>query len=394
MSSSVKSSSSSSGVKRYKYTSISRALINKLKKIREKIKEDNDIYISKEHKEICYHYKKFKEYEAKQKKERTLVKFDYNFDEINLLDIDEDDIIDQFFYFIELPSITPNSDKFDYYLFFNKYNEKFINNLDKFVITEHIQKFLTAQSNYIFSLSPRDIFNLKHYPDEGYKIVCDFIDNSFSPLVLDIKYESYSTLFICQFLDYFKSNPVYINRDGIRINVNTAIKRLFFNFIKANYKDFSMDIYNYVINKYISEINNVIKNAPKNQDVIYLYKAVEDNYITKELSLPANRSKKFFTSDRFMTTNLLPEIAIQQLEEPNRYLYEIKINKNVPVLFIGGISIIPNKMTVLLPIKSKLYIDYAHKKVKYHKNKELICYDKANKDSFEISMTSLIYFLN
>ena len=59
---SLSSSKSSSKIKKYKDTFISKALSNKLEKVRSKIKKDNDIYISKEHKKLCYYYNKYQEF--------------------------------------------------------------------------------------------------------------------------------------------------------------------------------------------------------------------------------------------------------------------------------------------------------------------------------------------
>jgi hypothetical protein len=50
-----------SDISKYKSTSIGRALITKLQKVRRKINEDNDIYISKIHKDICDNFNKYNE---------------------------------------------------------------------------------------------------------------------------------------------------------------------------------------------------------------------------------------------------------------------------------------------------------------------------------------------
>ena len=56
-----------SSIGSYKFSKIESALLSKLKKVREKIEKDNDIYINKEHEELCYYYNKYQEVLKKNK---------------------------------------------------------------------------------------------------------------------------------------------------------------------------------------------------------------------------------------------------------------------------------------------------------------------------------------
>ncbi len=66
-----------SDISKYRSTSIGRALISKLEKVRRKINEDNDIYVSKIHKDICDNFNKYNELLSLSNKKEEIINFIY-----------------------------------------------------------------------------------------------------------------------------------------------------------------------------------------------------------------------------------------------------------------------------------------------------------------------------
>jgi len=213
----------------------------------------------------------------------------------------------------------------------------------------------------------------------------EFINKTFSIEFLIIDYNTSSLLYF-QFLDYFSHNRIFNDKE-----VNIDNSQEFLKFIKSNYKTFSTDIYNQVIAFYIQELIEIFKKAPKTKEVMYVYRVVKDNYISKEVS--KNKTRGVFTSNRFTSVSLFAEIAIKYFTNMNNILYEIKIEKGMPVIFIDSISLHKGENEILLPFNSSFYIDYALKKIRYYKDKTgIICYDKSSSHSREFNITSLVYY--
>ena len=360
-------------VSSYKYTSISNALKTKLRKVREKIREDNDIYISKEHKKACYHYQKYKELLKTTKQQETKIKFEFlkdnsrdgNFQEIFLDLLNSNDN----YYFLK--------DTYDYIINYNEFNKKFVNRLDKYINIDILKDLFKEQSDFIQSLTMRELSNLKSYCDDGNIYIQRWINKQFNTSNIYINYKKSIFLYF-QFLDYFTLNPIF---NGINSNYNNHT--LFFNFIKDNYRNFPLEIYEYSINLYIKELNEIFKKAPRTKEVIYIYSFSSDNYISKQVS--KNKSLGYYISDNFITGSIFPNKLIGMLAAPEDLIYEIKIEKDIPLIFLKGI--VNNNYSndeIILPMKSTFYIEYANKKIRYSYDVKSICAFK------ELNMTSLV----
>lgn len=364
------------------YLSVSKSLLGKLEKVRKKIKEDNDIYISKEHQEVCEHYHKYLEYKDQiiMKKNSLIIKY---MNHTPVTSLEHHKVIDNYL------ENKPNDDfkevSYKIEMDYNQFNHKFINGVERIFNQSDIDEFLNDQNDFFKSLNTREIYNLKNYTFMGDKIIVEFITNLFSIDLLYIDY-SYSTLFFFQFHDYFSLNPIYNDTP-----VNTSNSHDFINFLKLNYKSFSSDIYNYVISSYIDELNKIFKKAPKAKEVMYVYRGVKDNYISKEVS--RNKSRGLFISNRFTSTSLFVSSAKGFMrDDDNSVLYEIKIEKGCPLIFLEGISLAKGEYEILLPMNSKFYIDYAVKKGFFYTNPNVICDIKTgNRNGEEIIITSLVY---
>ena len=361
-------------------------LTSKLNSIRRKLENDKDkyedFYLDEEHKSMCNYYNLYQELIKQVKVQLKMVPFTIATDNIN--DRNQLSILSTL---NESDKITFTDNVFEYPIEYNDYNHKFINKIQKFIDVEEIQAFLTEQSNFLKSLSVREIFNLKYYTQNAYKIIMNFIEGTFDvkQITHDIIYKN--TLFHFQFLDYFKRNPVFNN-----ITVDTSNFQNFHSFIQSNYVKFTMDMYNEIIQNFIEEINEIFKKAPRIKKELFVYRAVQDNYISAEVI--KNKTRGYFTTNRFTSTSLFANKIMSFLDEKKGVLYEIKLEKGVPVIFLEGITFHPLEYEVLLPIGAKLFIDYANKKQKYYMNMNLICEDKDRRDSssININMTSLVYF--
>lgn len=365
-----------SSIGSYKFSKIESALLSKLKKVREKIEKDNDIYINKEHEELCYYYNKYQEVLKKNK----IINKEVFFDSV-------DDGITKNNQISKLESEKINFVK--YYIkeviSYNEYNHKFINKIQKYMDVNVINAFIKEQSSFIKSLSIREIYNLKNYTHKGDVLIVDFITGKFNKSNLSINYQI-DTLLYFQFLDYFKENPEFYGE-----MVDTSSPKTFLKFLHSNYLSFSDEIFNEAISNYIMELSEIFKKAPRTKEVIYAYRGVKDNYISKEVS--KNKTRGVFTSNRFTSVSLFAEMAIKYFTDMNNILYEIKIEKGMPVIFIDSISFHKGENEILLPINSSFYIDYALKKIRYYKDKTgIICYDKSNSLSREFNITSLVYY--
>jgi hypothetical protein len=357
----------------YKYTSISNALKTKLRKVREKIREDNDVYISQEHKKACYHYQKYKELLKTTKQKETKIKFEYLKDYSNYGDLQDN--------FLEVLNSDENyhftNHTYDYVINYNELNKKFVNRLDKYINVDILNDLFKEQSDFIQSLNMRELSNLKSYVDDGNIYIQRWINKQFNISNIYINYNKSIFLYF-QLLDYFTLNPIF---NGINSNYNNPI--LFFNFIKDNYRNFPLEIYEYSINLYIKELNEIFKKAPRTKEVIYIYSYSSDNYIAKKVA--KNKSLGYYVSDNFITGSIFPNKLLGMLASPEDLIYEIKIEKDIPLIFIKGIvNDNYSNDEIILPMKSTFYIEYANKKIKYSYDVKSICAFK------ELNLTSLI----
>lgn len=70
-------------------------------------------------------------------------------------------------------------------------------------------------------------------------------------------------------------------------------------------------------------------------------------------------------------------------------MLKILVEKGVPLIFVEGITLAKGDFEVIMPINSKLYIDYALKKVNYYKTKDDICPNANN--AAQLKVSTIIY---
>jgi hypothetical protein len=66
---------------------------------------------------------------------------------------------------------------YTYVLKYNEYNKKFINKIQNYIDVKNLQDFLQMQSNFLESLSMREIYTLKYYTYHGDIFECVFRRN-------------------------------------------------------------------------------------------------------------------------------------------------------------------------------------------------------------------------
>ena len=358
-------------------------LLSKLEKSRKQILKDNDIYVSKEHKQLCYYNEKLIELKKKIKILNKHIEINYkNNILVNNSELDT---------FIEKRSEGDNSsldysDKiYKYNIKYNEYNKKFINKIQEHIDVNNLNEFIEQQNTFIESLNIRDIYNLKYYTYRGDIYLNSYIDcgGIFDPNVIKnngggiVDDDSDLCYYFFQFSDYFKLNNNY---KGEEIPLDND--QLFIKFLKNNYLDFNEDIYKFVFETYIKELKEIFNKAPRTKHEIVLYRGVNENYIL-------NQSKKgYYITNHFSSTSLFTEIAYNYTKK-KKIILKIIVEKGLPLIFVEGITLAKGDYEVIMPIHSTLYIDYALKKINYYKTRDDIC-PTINNDN-TINMTTVIF---
>ncbi len=368
-------------VMKFKNTNIHKSLLKKLEKARKTIIEDNDIFIDKEHKLLCMYYDKINEIKKQLLIETKTIDISYK---QNLIQTNE------FENFINKRKNNENHLDFididyKYKIKYNNYNHKFINKIQDNINKELLQSFLDKQNDFLESLNLREIYVLKYYTYHGDIYLNSYIDGTFKPSLIKeigdgiVDSDTDVCYFFYQFLDYFSVHNSY---NDIEVPIYDDIK--FINFLKENYLNFDNDIYTFVFDLYLRELQELFKKAPRTTEKMVLYRGIDTNYIL-------NKSERgYYKTSHFTSTSLFAEKAFAYTKIKNRIMLKIIVDENLPLIFVEGITLAKGDFEVIIPLNSVLYIDYALKKVNYYKNSnEIIC---PNMDTTSIvNLTTVIY---
>jgi len=368
---------------KFQKSNIHSRLITKLEKSRAQIIKDNDLYVSKEHKQLCYYNEKL--IELKKKLKILNKHIEINYKENILVNNSELET------FIEKRKEGNNSvldydnKIYKYIIKYNEYNKKFINKIQEYIDEKNLSEFIEQQNNFIKSLNIREIYNLKYYTYRGDIYLNSFIDNNgiFDPDIISsnsggiIDDDSDLCYYFFQFYDYFKINNNYEGKE-----VPTNDDKLFIKFIQDNYLDFNNEIYKYVFNSYIKELKDIFNKAPRTLNRVVLYRGVNESYILKQ------SKKGYYLTNHFSSTSLFPEIAYNYTKK-KKIILKIIVEKGMPLIFVEGITLAKGDFEVIMPINSTLYIDYALKQIDYYKTHDDICPSKDSNN--KINMTTVIY---
>ena len=368
---------------KFKDTKIHEQLLSKLEKSRNQILKDNDLYINKEHKKLCYYNDKLNELKKKLKILNKYIEINYN--ENKLINNSEIET------FIEKRRVGDNAvldyknNIYRYNIKYNEYNKKFINKIQEYIDVNNLNEFIEQQNNFIESLNIREIYNLKYYTYRGDIYLNSYIDNNgiFDPeIILNngggiVDDDSDLCYYFFQFYDYFIINNNY-NGEVVRLDDDQT----FIKFIKDNYLNFDKEIYKFIFDKYIKELKAIFSKAPKAKHKIVLYRGINENYIL-------SKSKKgYYKTNHFSSTSLFPEFAYNYTKK-NKIMLKIIVEEGMSLIFVEGITLAKGDFEVIIPINSTMYIDYALKKVSYYKKQEDICPTKNSENN--INITTVIY---
>ena len=272
---------------------------------------------------------------------------------------------------------------YEYNIKWNNYNKIFINKLNYVFNFEYINLFLHQQHIFISSLNTRELYNIKYYTYHGDIYLNAYIQGTFSIDIIKnysgnlVSNENDLCYFFYQLKDYFKINK-YNNID-IDINNNDS----FINFIKKECLNFDMKIYEHIFTKYLLEMNDIFKKAPKTTDKLILYRGIKYDYISSKLK------KDFYKNTQFTSTSLFIEKAIGYSSGKNKMVLKINVPKGMPLIFVEGITLAENDFEVIIPLNSIFYVKKISHIVPFYKNKEnIICPDE---DNTPINITELSY---
>jgi hypothetical protein len=356
--------------------SLKKRLLNKLSSSRKTI-EENDLYLNEEHKLLCFYYNKYMELKAKleTKNKYKILRYMKNIlinDELNTL------LVNEFENNIKYELL-----EYSYKIKWNEYNKKFINKLNYIFNYDYINIFLQEQDVFLKSLNTRELYNLKYYTYHGDIYINSFIQEKFKiDLIKDysgnlVSNENDLCYFFYQLKDYFKLNKY---NDEI---VNTDNNEIFISFIKKECLNFDMKIYNYILNKYLLEMNEIFKKAPKTTQKLILYRGISNDYITSKLK------KDFYKNSQFTSTSLFIENAIDYAtNKTDKLILKINVNIGMPLIFVEGITLAEKDFEVIIPINAIFFIKNKFKQVPFYKNKNNICPDE---DILPINIMELLY---
>ena len=326
-------------------------LLEKLKKIREKLKEDEDIYINEDHRKMCIAYKKYNDLKNSLdiKEKNVSFKFSVYMDSI----IDKKTLIKY-----SNKKMGFEEQQLTLTFKYNDYNKKFIDNMNYVINIEYLQEYIKEQSLYMNSLGIRDIYNLElfyniyiyinKYLSKRIKIK-DLFKNIYEDQ-LDITNEF--LLFYYQFYDHFSKSNSYKSMKDFMIFINTNINR------------FDDDLLESILKSYLNEINVIILNAPKTKNNFYVY------YVPSSNEINVKSEKGVYVSDKFIIGNLI----INSIElHSNSYIYEIFVKKGVSLLHISPFSTDAVYLNMLFPLNGNFFIDYGLKIKTVYENNSSIC---------------------
>jgi hypothetical protein len=314
-------------------TSSSR-LISKINKIKSYIKEknENDYHINEEHKLLCKYREKYLELQQKLELRDIIKKIEYT--KISKKNIEKDIISLQ--------------------LYYNDYNEKFINKLyDNFQV-EELNNIIYNNDIFLQSLSEDEINTIKYYTYHGDTIINQFLKGLFTIDWLIEYYErADESLFILtdinknllflfnkQIYDYFQTDDW--EYDNLLKNSKYDI------FIK--YCSINLDQYKTIFTSYINDLMKIFNKAPKLTSKLIVYRGIKSEYHL------LNKKENIFVNKFFSSTSFLFDVAYKFINS-NGIMQRITIDTGIPILFLEGITLNTEEYEILLPINTYYIIE-------------------------------------
>ena len=352
------------------YKIYKKKFLNKLEKARENVKKSKDIYMNEEHKEMCYLYKTNIGAYLKNEKYRN-IKIFYYYNNI---------FINYNKYIIKNNNINKINKEKKQTIYSNNFNLKIIEKLNLIINQDILNKFIKQQQDFFETLSIRELYNLKYYTSTGYELLNSYLKGKFNK---NKKYDIYIyginnnfsdnyLLFYYQFLDIF--HDIYNNKQQDKYNFLSKTnfdfnkmndKEYFNNYIYKNFKYIDNKIFEKIFKNYINEMIDIFNKAPIVEDDIICYRGIKENHINENKDL-ISLKKGIYINNSFMSTSLFIDTAINFASNPDiekRYIQRINI-KNNRVIFLQLVSSYEHEYEILLPINSRLYIEYPFREMR------------------------------
>jgi hypothetical protein len=141
-------------------------------------------------------------------------------------------------------------------------------------------------------------------------------------------------------------------------------------------------IQKYILSKYLLELNEIFKKAPKTTQKLILYRGISNDYITPNL-----KKNFFYKNTQFTSTSLFIEQAINYSK--NKIVLKINVNIGLPLIFVEGITLAENDFEIIIPINSIFFVNKPPTIIPFYKKKDfLIC---PNEDNIPINIIELNY---
>jgi len=183
--------------------------------------------------------------------------------------------------------------------------------------------FFRSQFNYAESLTKRQIITIANYSHKGDQLINSYIQGKFMGQdIIDLfdtpnkddgygyKYKlwyRYIFPFFCQIVD--------INKERKKTNDNKSFKELSDDYSFQNYQTFlkagpfvPAEMWKEAIIMFMSDLNEIINNAPPVKKTIEVWRGVKDFYFH---NYKKERNTDIYKSSQFMSTTLDPSIALE-----------------------------------------------------------------------------------
>lgn len=323
-------------------------LKTKLTSARSRIRERKDLFLDEEHELLCSYYEKYLELSKKFEGVKKTIQIPYK--KIKYGPNDDYVFEDRFM-------------KIEY--FWNKYNQKFINNLNiaHYNIEGYDKEWINAQNNFITSLSPEEIHTLRCHTYDGdiianYFLRTGSIEDHIDNICRDTRKDD--TIIISKkdsetardFILFYYQISYFIKKEVSNMN-----KIQIEEYIKDNYPKFD---WNKILRKYVQDIGKIFKKAPKVVNEFVVYRGVyDDHHLSKS-------HKGRFPSSTITSVSLDCQTAIAYAGR-NCCIQRIRLCKGTKAILLEGISMFSDDCEVLLPFNTTYNIDYARHEIKIYK---------------------------
>jgi hypothetical protein len=315
-------------------STLSLSLTSKIKKIKSYIKQkkENEYYINEEHKLLCNYRDKYLELQKKLELKEIIKEIEYT--KISKKKIEKDIIKLQ--------------------LYYNDYNEKFINKLyDNFQV-EELNNIIHNNDIFLQSLSDDEIDTIKYYTYYGDTIINQFLKGLFTIEWLKEYYDySDESLFI---LTDINKNKLFLFNKQIYDFFKTDDWK-FENLLKHTREDIfikycsiNLDDYKTIFTSYIKDLMKIFNKAPKLTSKLIVYRGIKNDYHL------LNKKEDIFVNKFFSSTSFLFDVAYRFINNKG-IMQRITIDIGIPILFLEGITLNTKEYEILLPINTYYIIE-------------------------------------